>query len=186
MIYDDLKQLKYSLEREIGDINKMTRSNMTCKQSEVIADLISAYKNIKKLCAEYKEDAEKQHYSEGFYTKYDTSAKTQHYMDTFIPMTVENAKKWVYSMKNADGTRGEHWTLEQTNQVKNKEGLADISDALFYAVMNMLYSDYSQVFKEAGVNTVDFYAKTAKAWIMDEDANPEKTSLYYQYIVSKT
>ena len=47
------------------------------------------------------------------------------------------AHRWVESMDNKDGTRGGHWTIDQTNQFAGKHNQND-----FYAVLNMMYSDY--------------------------------------------
>ena len=63
--------------------------------------------------------------------------------------------------------------------MENK-GIEHISEPLFYATMNMLHSDYGKVAKKYGLeNNVDFWADMAYAWLYDDDANKNKTSLYY-------
>lgn len=53
-------------------------------------------------------------------------------------------------MVNVDGTTGPHWTQEQTEAVKNQRGI-QWDPVEFWAAMNMIYSDYSEVFREYGV-----------------------------------
>lgn len=98
-----------------------------------------------------------------------------------MPMDKHTAKEWAEHMKNADDTTGAHWTMEQTEQVMRQYGI-QCEPAEFYAVMNMMYSDYCEVFKKFGVNKMDFYAEISKAFICDEDAQPDKTARYYDYI----
>lgn len=108
--------------------------------------------------------------------------KTDHY----IKMTPELAEKWVHHMKNSDGTTGEHWSMDEIENVKNARGITDVSTAVYYAVMNMLYSDYSAALEKYGVgDTPNAWADMTEAWIYDKDAVKNKTSLYYEYIVCK-
>lgn len=73
---------------------------------------------------------------------------------------------------------GEHWTLEQTEQVKKDYGYSDIPANEFNLVMNMAYSDYKDVFEE----NLDLYAKFSKAFIKDEDAKEGKVFTYFNEI----
>lgn len=95
--------------------------------------------------------------------------------------TPEKAEKWLLHMVNEDGTKGGHWTIEQTNKIK-PDG---ISDYVWEAALNMAYSDYYDVAVAHGVNTVEFYADLAKAFLFDKDAkSPEsKIAAYYNCIV---
>lgn len=97
-------------------------------------------------------------------------------------MTKEMAEAWTHHMQNEDGTMGAHWTMEQVKQVMAQRGI-DCDPAEFYAAINMVYSDYSNVAKELGVNNIDFYAKMAKAFLDDSDAEPNKLARYYEYVV---
>ena len=54
------------------------------------------------------------------------------------------AKKAVARMKNVDGTHGEYWTYEQTSQLAEQQGIKHKAD--WYYVMNMLHSDYSEIY----------------------------------------
>ena len=78
--------------------------------------------------------------------------------------TEELATCAVEHMQNVDGTHGQHWTMEQTNEVAKKHGFNGCF-ADFYYLMNMFYSDYSHVL---GADT-DTYAKMSMAYINDPD-----------------
>lgn len=79
------------------------------------------------------------------------------------------AQKAVSKMKNVDGTSGEHWTLEQIESVMKSHKL-DYNCFDFYYLMNMLYSDYEDIFSD----NVDTYIKMACAYIDDPDADDGK------------
>ena len=97
----------------------------------------------------------------------------------------EEAKEWADKMENADGTAGPHWRIEQTEQVRNQRGIS-CNPIEFWITINMIYSDYSNVFKIYGVREKIFlYADMAQAFLQDKDANPEKLKLYFEYIVKK-
>lgn len=74
------------------------------------------------------------------------------------------AKKAVAKMRNVDGTVGEHWSMEQTNQLAAKHDIKEKAD--FYYVMNMMHSDYADVLG----SDVGTYVKMAKAYMEDPDA----------------
>lgn len=76
---------------------------------------------------------------------------------------------------------GEHWTLEQTEQVKKDYGYNDIPANEFNVVMNMAYSDYKDVFED----NLDLYAKFSKAFIQDDDAKKGKVFIYFNEIAKK-
>ena len=97
-------------------------------------------------------------------------------------MDRQTAEDWTRRMKNEDGTTGAHWTMEKAEQVMRQHGI-QCEPAEFYAALNMLYSDFCEVFKKHGVNKIDFYADMAKAWLDDKDAVSDKLSAYYEYIV---
>lgn len=99
-------------------------------------------------------------------------------------LTIEDAKRWTSKMQNADGTTGSHWTLEQTQDVAKQRNInCDPND--FWAVMNMMYSDYCQVAKRQSVDTPGFYADMAKAFLEDTDAVDGKAYLYWDCIADK-
>lgn len=100
------------------------------------------------------------------------------------PLTKDQVMCWVASMENVDGTRGGHWTMDQTEGVREKHGFK--CDPLkFYAAMNMMYSDYCKVAEKVGSNSADFYACMAKAFLDDKDAKSNKLARYYHSIAEK-
>lgn len=114
-----------------------------------------------------------------------TSTKKPGYSSSDVqPLTREKAQKWVKMMKNADGSTGEHWTYDQTTQVMKQRNI-DCEPAEFYAVMNMLWSDYGKVAEKFGVSNVEYWAELSKAFLMDKDAAEDKLALYYECIVKK-
>lgn len=78
------------------------------------------------------------------------------------------AKLAVSKMENVDGSTGEHWTMDQTNQFAEQQDIKHKAD--FYYVMNMLYSDFA---KAVG-NDTGIYIRMAKSYICDPDAAPSK------------
>lgn len=100
------------------------------------------------------------------------------------PLTREAAESWVAGMKNADGSTGAHWTMEQTKQVQAQKGIG-LDPVKFWVAMNMMFSDYATAAEKAGVSTTDFYADLAKAFLVDKDAVPDKLDRYYCAIVKR-
>lgn len=99
--------------------------------------------------------------------------------------TESEAREWTARMENTDGTTGPHWPIEQTTAVMVSKGY-HYDPAVWYAAMNMVYSDYFSVAKKHGVNSVEFYADVAEAFLDDKDAGgpEEKISAYYHCIAS--
>lgn len=98
-------------------------------------------------------------------------------------MTKEEAVTWVSHMDNSDGTHGEHWTMEQTNDLAMRDGLkfSHITPYDWYATVNMMYSDYYKVGLKYNCNTPSFYADLSKAFLFDADAKSPKEKLYLYY-----
>lgn len=99
-------------------------------------------------------------------------------------LTPEKAEQWVMGMENADGTRGAHWSMETTEKVRKEIGVT-VDPLDWWVTMNMMYSDYCAAAVKLGVNTTEFYACMAKAFLEDSDAQPDKLARYYKYIVRK-
>lgn len=97
-------------------------------------------------------------------------------------MDRKTAEQWLQQMKNADGSKGPHWSMEQTKLVMEQLGL-DCDPLEGWVAMNMLYSDYVDVAKKLGVNNVDFWANMALAFLEDEDAHEGKLMRYYTSVV---
>ena len=93
------------------------------------------------------------------------------------------AEKWVRSMKNADGSTGEHWTMEQTSAIMERHGLR-CNPVKFWVAMNAVFSDLSEVAEKHGVGNEEFYADMAKSfWLCDRDAVEDKLGAYYENVV---
>ena len=109
------------------------------------------------------------------------------------PETVEfdraTAMQWAAAMRNADGTTGPHWAMEQTTAVAESMGIqAPVVPRWAWGVtMNMMYSDYYDVARKFGVNVPEFYAELARAFLMDKDGPgpEEKLCAYYRCIVKQ-
>jgi hypothetical protein len=97
-------------------------------------------------------------------------------------LTQELAEAWTAHMENTDGTTGPHWTLEQSKHVQAQRNIPG-DPVAFWAVLDSIYSDYGAVARKYGVDSVNFYADMAAAWLEDADANPDKAGLYYRHIV---
>lgn len=96
-------------------------------------------------------------------------------------LTQEIATSWVDRMKNADPEHptGAKWSKETTKALAMKHGFNTPEAQLeFWAVMNMMYSDYADTAKKHNVNTMDFYADMAKSWMRDKDGVKHKTAAY--------
>lgn len=98
-------------------------------------------------------------------------------------MTHEEIVEWVEELQNADPDlpRGPKWQLEAVKPLAAKHGFVTPDQQTeFWAVMNMMYSDYCGTAKKHGVSTMDFYADMAKAWMLDKDAVEGKTAAYIE------
>lgn len=93
-------------------------------------------------------------------------------------ITPKIAEKWAEEFCNEDGSKGAHWTMDQT-QSQMESRRFNLDKAEFFLVMNMLYSDFCKVFKRYGLDKPEFYADLAKAWIEDEDAVENKVAVYF-------
>ena len=122
------------------------------------------------------------HYESSDEMKQRHSEKEHGYATGASEFTYETAKEWTSSMHNEDGTKGPHWTMEQVKQVMSQRGIKH-DPAVFWAILNSLYSDYCAVIKKHGVNNIDFYVDMASAWLNDKDAVKDKAGAYFEYVV---
>lgn len=97
-------------------------------------------------------------------------------------MSKKQAENWVKSMRNDNGSKGDRWSFEEIQNVMRQQNV-NCDPVDFYATMNMLYSDYGEVFKKHDVATMQFYVDMAKAFLEDEDAVKNKLEQYYKYVV---
>ena len=111
-----------------------------------------------------------------FYDKFYRSVFGDHFSE-------ELAMKAVMNMENIDGSKGEHWTIEQTTSVAKQYGVVfgTFNKYDWYYVLNMMYSDYYKLFN----SSTDTYVKLAKAWLEDPDVEEGKAYRYYKEVVLK-
>ena len=75
--------------------------------------------------------------------------------------------------------------MGQTDAVANITGVR-VKSCVWWAAMNMMYSDYYGVAAKYGLDRPEFYADLAKAFLMDKDAGgPEEKMAGYYYGVVK-
>ena len=94
-------------------------------------------------------------------------------------LTKEMAEEWVKSM-----TPSAKWDFDTTTLVKRQRGI-DIDDVSFYSVMNMLYSDMSNVLGDGeSEESLSRYIQATKDWLNDSDVAECKLYNYWKYIVN--
>lgn len=132
---------------------------------------------------EYRGTVEYPNMLEGEYLRGEDPMMGHAMPDETPKFTKDMAEKWMKGLENSDGSRGPHWSMEQAKQVMASKGVP--GDPLpFFVALNAMYADYSKVFKRHGVgDKLDLYVDMAKAFLEDEDAQPEKLARYYRYIV---
>lgn len=85
----------------------------------------------------------------------------------------EHARKAVNKMENEDGTRGQHWSLEETTALANQYGIRldeKINKYDWYVALNMVYSDYYRVVVSmTGSNNTKYFVELAKAWMLRKE-----------------
>lgn len=101
----------------------------------------------------------------------------------------EHARYAVEGMENEDGTKGPHWTVEETTSVANQMGINLKSEKHnkwdWYVAMNMIYSDYYKaVVAMTGSANTKHFAELAKAWLCDKDIDEGKMWHYYVYLMT--
>lgn len=96
------------------------------------------------------------------------------------------AEKWVHHM-HGEHHHGEMWSYDDAKHLAKARGIPAEGQEMvdFYAVLNMVYTDFCKVAKDHGVDTEDFYADLACAWLYDRDALPaaEKLASYYTHVI---
>lgn len=91
--------------------------------------------------------------------------------------TEEDAREWVSHMDPPG-----KWSMEQTTAVMRQHGY-DHRSCVFYAVMNMMWSDYGKTVSKFGMDRADFWAELAHDFIDDPDAEDMKVGRYWRDIV---
>ena len=172
-----LDKLRERMCEELEEISECGRFGMP--ELELSHKLIASINGIDCLMAHKKAHVERKEKSNDDFAwqEIDVERHPEH-------LSKADAESWVSRMKNSDGTIGAHWTFEQTQDVAKQRNITcDPND--FWAVMNMMYSDYCQVAKRQSVDTPGFYADMAKAFLEDTDAADGKAYLYWDCIADK-
>ena len=86
--------------------------------------------------------------------------------------------KAVSKFANEDGTYGPHWSIEDVRNVIQNKGieLGEYTDYDFAYALNMIYSDYYGAIPDS----LDYYVKMAKAFLLDKDAPKGKAWHYWK------
>ena len=97
----------------------------------------------------------------------------------------EHARKAVSKMENEDGTRGQHWSLEETTALANQYGIRldeKINKYDWYVALNMVYSDYYRVVVSmTGSNNTRYFVELA---IFSKDITAKWLLAYLRYTKS--
>ena len=98
-------------------------------------------------------------------------------------LTEEMSQKAVSKMKNEDGTQGEHFSLDLSKVLAERNGVTwkDFNIFDWYYVLNMVYSDYYKLFG----NEDSMYIKLALAWLNDKDIPEGKAYRYFKNVVEQ-
>lgn len=100
----------------------------------------------------------------------------------------ECALKAASKMENEDGSRGEHWSLEETTSIANQYGINLKGEKYnkydWYVALNMIRSDYYRaVVTMTSSDHIKYFVELAKAWLNDKDIEEGKMWYYYCYIM---
>lgn len=163
-----LKNKKILLE----EIEKCGEKPITQERSFYLNMCYGAYKA---LCVASGEDIASMHHMA--HTEY--TSRNEVHMSRF---NWRMAEDWTAGMKNADGTRGPHFSMDRVKEIM-QEHQVDYDPVEFYAALNSVYSDFSEALKENNVSNMKVYVSLAKAWIDDPDAVHDKAAAYYTYVV---
>lgn len=110
----------------------------------------------------------------------------EHYSEAGEKMgfTEADARRWTERMENDDGSKGPHWTLEQATAVANSIGV-HVDPWIWFAALNMEYSDGFDVAQKYGLDRPEYYADLAKAFLFDKDGGGPETKIagYYHGVV---
>ena len=99
----------------------------------------------------------------------------------------EHARKAVSKMQNEDGSRGPHWSLEETTSIAGQYNVK-LNDRFnkydWFVALNMIYSDYFKVITTiTNQNNIRHFVEFAKAWLNDRDVDEGKMWYYYIYVI---
>lgn len=116
-------------------------------------------------------------------------SKLEHHERTYGPhFTEECAHKAVKHMENEDGSKGPHWTIEETERVAAQYGVNLKSEKFnkydWYVALNMIRSDfYRAVVNMTGTDNIKHFVELTKAWLNDKDIEEGKMWFYFKYVM---
>jgi hypothetical protein len=98
-------------------------------------------------------------------------------------MTREMADEWMAMLKNADGSKGPHWTFDEVKNLMQSRGVQG-DPLVIWVGMNAEYSDNVMLNRKYGVDRPEYYLDAAVAnWANDKDAVEDKAAAYFMYVV---
>ena len=98
-------------------------------------------------------------------------------------------KRWKKMLKNADGSSGEHFTMDHVTEAARQIGVKfdGYDETELCMTANMLYSDLAEALRSIIPRDKEalIYTKMAKCWLEDDDGpeGSEKLALYFWCIV---
>lgn len=111
------------------------------------------------------------------------------YREEPLYLSKTDIHKWKKTLKNYDGSMGEHYALDQILPVAHKMGVTfdDYDEKEFCIAVNMMYADYGGVLKKyiSPDKELHVCVELAKAFLEDVDGPEpsEKLALYFHCIV---
>ena len=98
-------------------------------------------------------------------------------------LTYDMAQEWMAMLKNADGSKGPHWTFDEVKSLMQTRGVQ--GDPLtIWVGMNAEYSDSVMLNRKYGVDRPEYYLDAAVTrWEKDKDAVDDKAAAYFMHVV---
>jgi hypothetical protein len=103
-----------------------------------------------------------------------------------MTLTKADLNHWKHNMENTDGTRGEHYDMQQVMHAAEKLGVRfkEYDEKEFCVAVNMIYSDYGHIIKRLVTDKdkeLMVCADFAKAYFDDPDGPEpsEKLAIHY-------
>lgn len=98
-------------------------------------------------------------------------------------LTYDTAQEWMSGLKNADGSKGPHWTFDEVKNLMQSRGVQG-DPLVIWVGMNAEYSDAVMLNRKYGVDRPEYYLDAAVArWMNDKDAVDDKAAAYYMHVV---
>lgn len=98
-------------------------------------------------------------------------------------LTREMADEWMAMLKNADGSKGPHWTFDEVKNLMQSRGVQD-DPLTIWVGMNAEYSDGVMLNRKYGMDRPEYYLDAAiTKWMNDKDAVDDKAAAYFMHVV---